>query len=35
MTLHQLTDYIQCGREIEFEYNDKKYSITYGERNNA
>ena len=35
MTLHELTDYIQCGREIEFEYNDKKYSITYGERNNV
>lgn len=25
-----LIDYIECGREIEFKYKDKMYSITYG-----
>ena len=30
MTLEQLIDYINHGREIEFRYNGKMYSITYG-----
>ena len=25
-----LKEYVDCGREIEFKYNDKMYSITYG-----
>lgn len=29
MTEKQLKNYIETGREIEFEYNNKKYSITY------
>ena len=29
MTKDQLFNYISEGREIEFEYNGKKYSITY------
>ncbi len=29
MTKEQLFEYISEGREIEFEYNGKKYSITY------
>ena len=31
MTAEELKDYVSCGREIEFEYNGKRYSITYGE----
>lgn len=31
MTFEELSDYIACGREIEFEYQQHKYSITYGE----
>ena len=30
MTADQLIDHINHGREIEFRYNDKMYSITYG-----
>ena len=30
MTKELLADYIDCGREIEFKYNEKMYSITYG-----
>ena len=30
MTLNLLKDYIKHGREIEFDYNGKSYSITYG-----
>jgi len=30
MTKEELFDYIDCGREIEFKYNGKMYSITYG-----
>lgn len=30
MTKAELFDYIEHGREIEFKYNDKMYSITYG-----
>lgn len=30
MTKDLLKEYIDCGREIEFKYNDKMYSITYG-----
>jgi len=29
MNKEQLMDYVSHGREIEFKYNDKKYSITY------
>ena len=29
MNKDQLTDYVTHGREIEFKYNGKKYSITY------
>lgn len=29
MTKEVLKDYIDCGREIEFKYNEKMYSITY------
>ncbi len=29
MTKELLKDYIDCGREIEFKYNKKMYSITY------
>lgn len=29
MTKDLLKDYIDCGREIEFKYNEKMYSITY------
>ncbi|MBR4395678.1 MAG: hypothetical protein IKT01_04745 [Eubacteriaceae bacterium] len=25
-----LKDYVDCGREIEFKFNNKMYSITYG-----
>lgn len=28
-----LIDYIECGREIEFKYNGKMYSITYSPAN--
>lgn len=31
MTKDSLFEYIDQGREIEFQYNGKKYSITYGE----
>ena len=31
MTKSSLFDYIDQVREIEFQYNEKKYSITYGE----
>jgi hypothetical protein len=30
MNLDQLREYVSQGREIEFQFNDKKYSITYG-----
>ena len=30
MTIDKLMDYINHGREIEFRYNGKMYSITYG-----
>lgn len=30
MTKNSLIEYINQGREIEFQYNGKKYSITYG-----
>ena len=30
MNKQQLTDYVSQGREIEFQYQGKKYSITYG-----
>lgn len=30
MTKELLREYIDSGREIEFKYNDKMYSITYG-----
>lgn len=30
MTQEQLLDYVNHGREIEFRYNGKMYSITYG-----
>ena len=29
MNLEELKEYIRTGREIEFYYNDKQYSITY------
>ena len=29
MTKKLLNEYVACGREIEFKYNDKMYSITY------
>ena len=29
MTKDLLADYIECGREIEFKFNEKMYSITY------
>lgn len=29
MNKEQLLDYIHCGREIEFKYKEKMYSITY------
>lgn len=29
MTKELLENYIECGREIEFKYKDKMYSITY------
>lgn len=35
MTFDELSDYIACGREIEFEYKQHKYSITYGESSNG
>ncbi len=31
MTKRSLLDYIDQGREIEFRYKGKKYSVTYGE----
>ncbi len=30
MDLDQLREYVSEGREIEFKFNGKKYSITYG-----
>ena len=30
MTVDKLKDYIECGNEIEFKFNGKDYSITYG-----
>ena len=30
MTKDLLKDYVDCGREIEFKFNNKMYSITYG-----
>lgn len=30
MNLDQLREYVSEGREIEFKFNEKKYSITYG-----
>jgi len=33
MNKEQLIDYINHGREIEFRYNNKMYSITYGKIN--
>ena len=30
MTKDLLKEYVECGREIEFKYKDKMYSITYG-----
>ena len=30
MTRQELIEYINCGRELEFLFNGKKYSITYG-----
>lgn len=30
MQKEQLKEYVANGREIEFEYNNKEYSITYG-----
>ena len=30
MTKNTLLDYLTCGREIEFKFNDKMYSITQG-----
>ena len=30
MTLDKLRDYIECGNEIEFKYNGKECSRTYG-----
>ena len=30
MTVDKLRDYIECGNEIEFKFNGKDYSITYG-----
>lgn len=29
MTKQELKDYVDCGREIEFNYRAKRYSITY------
>lgn len=29
MTKKLLKEYVDCGREIEFKYNDRMYSITY------
>lgn len=29
MTKNLLAEYVACGREIEFKYNNKMYSITY------
>lgn len=34
MIKEQLKEYIECGNEIEFKYNNKTYSITYGTFNN-
>ena len=33
MTVEELRDYVSCGREIEFEFKGKRYSITYFEQN--
>ena len=30
MTKQYLAELVECGREIEFKYQDKDYSITYG-----
>ena len=30
MTKDLLQEYVECGNEIEFKYNKKMYSITYG-----
>lgn len=35
MNKEQLIDYVSHGREIEFKYNDKKYSITYAPEGGA
>ena len=29
MTIDELTEYVECGREIEFLFKGKQYSITY------
>lgn len=34
MIKEQLKEYIEYGNEIEFKYNNKMYSITYGTFNN-
>ena len=34
MIKEQLKEYIECGNELEFKYNNKPYSITYGTFNN-
>lgn len=33
MTKEELIEYVNCGREIEFEYDGKQFSITYVEIN--
>ena len=33
MKCQELLEYINCGRELEFLFNGKKYSITYGKIN--
>ena len=30
MTKELLAEYVECGNEIEFKFNDRMYSITYG-----
>lgn len=30
MTIDSLKEFVECGREIEFVFHDKRYSITYG-----
>lgn len=34
MTVEELRDYVSCGREIEYEFNGKRYSITYFDQDN-